>query len=140
MCNMFICEEHVAMAHTVQKLESESIILIQLLEPYSASEIPVIHQETAQLAAHITGKICRIVDMTHSGLTFAEVVAALYEGTRPREGGVKDARFVSVYVAHDSMSKLVVESLKQEQYGGVQVTLFDTVDEALIFARQALTT
>ena len=112
--------------------ENTNIIRIDLIKPHTADEIPHIHQQTASLAQKLEGTIYRLVNMSDSGLTFPEMVYALAEGSKKREGSAADDRFKSFYVVgDDKMAQMLTSSLSQRQYGSLQVNVSGSVEEAL---------
>ena len=118
--------------------DDSNIIRIDLIKPHTADEIPHIHQETAAIAKDLEGTIYRLVDMSDSGFNFSEMVYALAEGTKKREGGAADNRFKSFYVVgDDQMAKMLTDSLSQQQYGSLSVNVSGTIEEALVQVSEA---
>lgn len=78
------------------------------------------------------------MDLEGSDINFSDVVSALKSSTEDVEGSLRDWRFKPLYVGTDQMAKLVVDSLKQEQYGNIESRLFTSRQRAIEYARAEL--
>lgn len=123
------------LTHRVEKLANEPILIVKfLLPPLSMHRMfENITAEALTILERHEGKMFRINDFTalnHVPI-FSEVVQGMALETRQRPGTSSDPRFIPIFVGKSKDVKLLVEALKQEQYGGYIVPLFPTLDEAL---------
>lgn len=77
-----------------------------------------------------------IHDTTHLKLDFSTLVSALVTLTRDGPEGFNDPRLRAAAVSSSELVKLAARSASQKQYGGWQVAIFDTYEEALAHARE----
>jgi hypothetical protein len=118
----------------IETRPNENIMIIRLHAPLSLPEDPIEATEaTVKFQKKQGGIICRITDYTNVQLTFSDVVEGMAS-----DKVFRDPNIISVMVGSDAMVKMAADSFKQAQYGGVEVTLVSTMDEALKKAKQML--
>lgn len=81
--------------------------------------------------------------MTRSGgraieITFADLVMIMGAGFRGQPGSPSDPRICGALVDIHSWSQLFADGLRQEQYGHLDIPLFDDLDAALAFMRERI--
>lgn len=128
------------MSFIAERIEQEPIILIRMIAPLNpVDDLAELYRQTDALVADIPGVIYRLMDWTKAQLTF-DMIQELLDiqrrsaaSTAPRSSRVKNH-----YIVADEMGHLLIESLRQSQYGGLDVTIFSNEDEALDQIRQAI--
>jgi hypothetical protein len=116
----------------VKQIPQQPIVVITITEPYNRlKEAPVAEQQFQALTATIQGTIYRILDVTGWRIPFDDLVNALASDTRGGTGA--DPRIRSIMVGTSEMAALAAKSMKQKQYGGREMLLFASMDEALAF-------
>ncbi|MEL6151255.1 MAG: hypothetical protein AAFR56_16640, partial [Chloroflexota bacterium] len=78
----------------------------------------------------------RITDITDLHLSISEIVAWLAEQKQASPGSINDPRAISLTVGAEGTNREAADWARQEQYGGKEILLFETVDEALAYARE----
>lgn len=128
------------MVFSVERLEGESIIIFTLLDGYNFElDTPAAHEEIAKYTAEINKKpIYRITDFSKVTMSFTDLVLGLTSGTKEEPGSLADSRLRNLFVGDDDMVEFAAESLIQTQYGKIPTLVFDSMDEAVAYARALL--
>jgi hypothetical protein len=130
------------MPFNVERLGSESIIVLTISGAFGASsdlhEYKAAIAKIGQLAAEIPGSVYRITDASAAQIGFGELVQALGEARSGEKGSVSDPRMKSVFVATHELVQLAGESLRQAQYGQLDIKLCESLDQAIAYAREQL--
>jgi hypothetical protein len=130
------------MPFNVERLGSEPIIVFTISGAVGGSDALRDYQaavsKIGQLAAEIPGSVYRITDATSAQLSFGDLVQALGEARSGEKGSVSDPRMKSIFVASHELVQLAGESLKQAQYGQLNIKLCESLDQAITYAREQL--
>ncbi len=122
---------------TIEKLPDQPVIVITVTEPFDHfKELPAGFRKFQELAASVQGTIYRIIDVTGWRVPFNAVVDGLAADTRG--GAATDPRVRTVLVGSGEMVELGVKAVKQRQYGGREMALFASMDEALAYVNAEL--
>lgn len=126
------------MAFTAKRLENEPIIILKITYPIEDAVQETIDSDraVAELSEDIDGHYYRIADMLGLELAWNDVLSWLAQQRQANPGSINDPRIVNLLVSDTSMTKNSAEFASQEQYGGVNIKVFDTVDEAIEHARK----
>ncbi len=125
---------------TVQKMADENIILVAYESPYKVSETTESMEVIQQIVEQAVGVTYLIVDLSRLNMTFSDMVQGLAASTSGRQGwSVKDPRTRMVVVGANKLIEFGVKAVNQTQYGGINIPLFDTMDEALAYVRAEIT-
>ncbi len=122
----FIQDAPITVYHYPERLESDQDLIDALVEATKHNQNlpdPVIW------VIHNTSKLT---------LDFSTVVMALVTLTRDGPEGFDDPRLRIAAVSSSELVKLAARSASQKQYGGWQVAIFDTYEQALAHAREDL--
>jgi hypothetical protein len=124
------------MSFEVQQLKDKPIVVITCHNPFDFTED--IAAANRQVAALLENRetITRIIDFTEIEMTFADLVESLATKTRAVPGSLRDTRVQTVFVGTHELVVMKAQSLRQEQYGGLNVPLFESLDEAIAHCRQ----
>jgi hypothetical protein len=82
------------------------------------------------------GKLYIISDVREIDPSFSEVVIGMAEAAADPNSPVRNERVEIVTLATGALLKLVVEWMKQSQYGSIQQSLFETEEDALEHVRK----
>ncbi len=128
------------MTVTTRRIPNEQIIVVTISNPFTAGDPTTGNRETARLLDENKGPVYRIEDLSSLDLPFSVLVQGMAEAThRSSEGSLNDPRAPRlIMVGSKPNHQMIVDSLKQAQYGGLNVPLFATVEEALAHARAEL--
>jgi hypothetical protein len=122
------------MGLTIDTRPDDRIIFITVKPPVVVPDDPAEATEaTLAFQKQQGGTVCRITDYTQVKLTFSDVVEGMAS-----DKVFRDPNIISVMIGTDAMVKMAADSFRQTQYGGVDVTLVSTRDEALRKAQQLL--
>lgn len=119
------------MTLNITRMPEEAIILIEVSRPIAYPDDPAGATEAAlQFLDEVGGTICRITDFSDLTTTFGDLVAGMAADT-----SFSNPNIHNVVITTNALVKMGSESFKQEQYGGVDVTIVANQDEAMAAAR-----
>jgi hypothetical protein len=128
------------MPFTVERLGDEPIIVLTAVPPVSGEDTADLPQRIAGLMRPEDELVFRIADVREMNLTFGDMVQWLSSETQGDAvpGSMRDPRIRVITVATDDVTRIAVDAAKQDQYHGVEVEMYSTMDEALNSARRQL--
>ena len=121
------------------RLPDEPIVIVEIqptLDPQK--EVYEIADAIAEMFEGEEGPIYRINDFTSIDLPFGGLVMGLGLEAQSRPGSLSDPRIKPIFVGTSDMVELGAKSARQEHYGGLEIWLFATLDEALAHIRTEL--
>ena len=126
------------MAIQVERIVDEPIIVYHYPEKLQSNEeIREALIEATELNKTMTDPIIWVIhNTTKLTLNFGTLVTALSTLTREGPEGFDDPRLRVAAVSQSELIKLAARSASQKQYGGWQVSIFETYEEALAHARE----
>jgi hypothetical protein len=134
------------MGYTLSQLPNEPILLIEVHDPLIVDvDQPNLYNEIKPIIAAMPDKIiCRVMDLSATSLNFQQVImllaaarqAILNSNNEPGTFGDPRVRFL--YVVKGDMSTLLIESLRQRQYGELDVNIYTDRATALQAARKLI--
>ncbi len=119
----------------VEKLPDEPIIIATLAGDLSIEIVREMYAQTAQLLADHDGILYRITDIRATEIDFSELVNVLASFTENLPGSPTDPRISGVLVGTHGWSEFFTQSAQQEQYGAVNITVFEELEVALAHLR-----
>jgi hypothetical protein len=127
------------MTFKIQRLPNEPIIVIELSDSFNVQEETVKTFSAIDSLIGADQSVFLIYLSAIQKISFGDVVFSLAEQTRKTPGSISDPRVKKVIVVGDHpLLKMSSGFIKQAQYGGMEVALFTSSDEALAFARKEL--
>lgn len=128
------------MAIHVEKLKDEPIIVHHYPEKLSSNQDirDAITAEYAIFASLPDPIVWVIHDTSRLTIDFGTLISALVTVTREGQARPDDPRLRVAAVSRSELLKLAARSASQRQYGGWQVSIFDTYEQALTHARRDL--
>jgi hypothetical protein len=128
------------MSYRLEQLPDEPIIVLSLLSDSSLREQISDSAEEATLLIEEAAEewVYLIYDVRNLRPNFSDLVGALGQATKATNL-FKNPRLRTVVVGSGPLVEMGVKALSQEQYGGRPAPLFETVEEAIDYARQQVT-
>ena len=127
----------------VTKLDDLPVVVVKLVMPPRIDVENLFREVAAQILPHVEaagGPLYRINDM--SAFDFLPIFSAVVRGlafeTQQVPGTSSDPRLIPIFVGNGKDVKLIVEALKQQQYGSYHVPLFPNHEAALAYIREQL--
>lgn len=93
-------------------------------------------EQLTKLLESTTDKLYIISDVRELNASFSDVVIGMAEAAANPDSPLRNDRVVIVTLATGALQKMVVDWLKQSQYGAIQQLLFETEEEAVAHMRQ----
>jgi hypothetical protein len=127
------------MAFTIEQLPGEPIWIITYEEPIDFKNDPVgVKSYLGEATADCPGVFYSVHDARDITVKFSDVVMGLAAAFRTSNFKLDASRGRMLVVGAEKLIRLAAESAKQVQYGGVHIEIFDTMEEALAYAREQL--
>lgn len=125
------------MPFSVEHVKDQPIIIIDCHNPFDfTNDVIESCDFVADYLRDFAGRYYRIIDFHEIEMTFSDLVQGLAAKTRQVPGSLRDPRIKTVLVGDHEFVKMKSESLKQEQYGGLDVPLFDNIRDAIAFCQE----
>lgn len=127
------------MSVRVERVPGEPIVIVKYVDPRepAAQQVRSTSEQIVNVTADISGMIYRINDVREYNLTYKEIALGLAEETTAGLPGlVSDPRVCSITVGSSHYVKLGTQAARQPQYGELEIKLFESMDEALAYARR----
>ncbi|NDJ55342.1 MAG: hypothetical protein GYB68_19905 [Chloroflexi bacterium] len=128
------------MAFSVEKLSGESILILEMSDPIEdlVGDLQELYSLTAGIIEEIEGPVYRIFNIHAGDLEFNHMLEWLGVAYRGGRGSVSDDRARTILVGPDDLVTFFSNSLKQEQYGSIEVRVASSLDAAIAMAREEL--
>lgn len=123
---------------TITRLPNEPIVIVELRERMDLNSVRTMFKQTAEIARDMNQPVYRIANFLNVNVSIREMAAALAEGTKGGPGSPRDRQVPFVMVAGRNRIRFFFEMLRRKEYGGIEVPVFDTMDEALAYVRAQL--
>ena len=129
------------MPNLVQKLPNEPIVVDSVTSDYHLStDLPQSITQLFEVADNLTEPVFWIVDVSAvKDMTIEDILTGtelLIRGKNPlyRHRNIREV----LYVSTSQLIRLAAAGLKNELFGNLKISVFDTRDAALEYARQQL--
>lgn len=126
------------MSVRVQRVPGEPILIGMLNDLVTEESIQELQQLYAEEGEKIEGTVYIVADTRGARTTFSDVVQILSLITRGEPGSLSHPRYPGVLVGATQNVQLVSESLRQPQYGSLDVPVFATLEEAMGYVRERI--
>jgi len=121
----------------VHRLTDEPIIVVTYKAPFQPQlDIATAQRQIAAILDLNEGVFFRIDDLSAANMGWNEFVSGINIATQDVPGSMTDARIRGILVGTYEMVTMASQSMKQEQYGATNTPMFDTLEEAISFARR----
>lgn len=117
----------------VERLSDDPIVIAHLSGHLSIEDILTMFEETVRLTEDVTGRVYRITNVLEAESTFPEIMAIIKQAGNGGRGSTSDPNIKAVFVGTNHWIDFTRRALSQPQYGGINMSLFHTVEEALEF-------
>lgn len=124
---------------SVKKFPDEPIVLVSVYSSVRLENTDVYQENTRQILElfdSLKEPIYYIYDLTDAKLDLAQVIVGANKGAGSASGSLRHPIVKEVVIVTQSnLIKLAAKGLKSAVFGSVVVSVFDTLDEALAYAR-----
>lgn len=126
------------MVFTAEQVGDEPIVLLKITFPIEDYVQETIDSDAAvaKIGEKIEGKYYRIADMRQFQMDFSSIVEWLGQQRQRSAGSINDERVISLLVSSEENTIAAAKFAGQEQYGGKQIKIFSTVEDAIAHARK----
>jgi len=129
-----------SMPYEIKRLEDENIVIITYSEPFDyRQDFDLIKDSIALQADNIKGPLVDIHDARNLNIDFSKLVSALAGALLNRKKNYPHlTRTTTMGVGEGTLFDLAKKAAAQDQYGGRNILLFNTNEEAIEMARKML--
>ncbi|MBI5958011.1 MAG: hypothetical protein HY866_04705 [Chloroflexi bacterium] len=122
----------------VKRLDGEPIIYAQFSGNVDEQDVLHMFQKSQELAQDISGRVYRITETNNIEVSFEELMRIIKRmAARNIAGATADPRFKAVLVGTQEETQFLSENA---QKGGMDVPLFESLDQALGYLRWQIQT
>lgn len=125
----------------IEKLPDEPILSLVYDGRMTPEDLRYTEQESVKLAAGLEKPVYRVSDARALKMSFSDLVILMFDAARARNqpGSLADPDFVDLIIApSEGLVAFGTKSLSQEQYGKLNIQVFDTVAAAFAHAREEI--
>ena len=124
------------MSYTIEKLPGEPIILSTGGADFTGAEGPQLVEDMYQAVEHHPERIYLISDMSAITMTMDDVLQGSSLMTRGQKAAYSHPNVIeNVFVTRSNFIKMAAKGLSAPIFGGLQVRVVETLDEALSYCR-----
>ena len=124
------------MAVKVEKLPAEPIIIATLSGDLTPEMVKDMFAQSAKLVDEIGGRVYRITDIRLTDISFPDLVVVLADCSHGQPGSPADPRIRGMLVGTHGWSHFFADSIQQEQYGGLNIPIFEDMDQAMAYIHE----
>lgn len=125
------------MGYKVKRLGKEPIIIVTWIDPADpVAEGPRMCKEVDALIG-TDEKVWNIQDMRELKLNFSMVVRGMSQASMNIPGSPRDPRCKNILIGTGILWDMVVRGAKKMQFGGLDVVMCSSTEEAITHAREA---
>lgn len=119
------------MSVTVTRIPNEPILVATIEGDVDLSTIQDLFAQSRELMKDMQGHVYRITDTRKAGVTFSELRDIVREAATRTEGSSTDPNVTPVFVGNQQMLRMTSGLMRQQQFGGIQIPIFGSIEEAL---------
>lgn len=117
---------------TLEQISPKPILVMRYSGRFISGQMLPIFVEIAKVADQIQ-PVYVIVDLLDLTMDFSEIMLSLAEGVLGGPGTGGDPRVKPVFAGNLEMVQFMSDTLKQKQYGQIDIPAFSTFDAALAY-------
>jgi hypothetical protein len=122
------------MGYTIEMLGDVPIVVITAHQ-YTAENHRPASEAVHKLTQHLPAPIYRISDCTRTVFQWHEMQQALVFHSKGKPGSMSDPRMIPIIVGARHLSAVMADTFRHEAFGGITLYRFNTLHDALSFAR-----
>lgn len=127
------------MSIVVEKLQGEPIVIHTVGESVNEHDIRSARMYDAELLNEYAGTVYRIIDARAWNCEFLNVIMIIAGIARGKQAHPEfEGRVAEIVVTEEELVRMAAQSMRQEQYGSVNVTCFEDVESALAYTREQI--
>lgn len=122
----------------VTRMPNQPIIYALFTGTVTEQDVLEVFQRSVEISVDIKGSVYRITETRDIDTTLAELMMILKQMSTGQPGSSADPRFKPVLVGTDEFIKLVSDATYQEQYGKLNLPLFENFEKALAYTEERI--
>jgi hypothetical protein len=128
------------MPAVIEKVMGKPVVIVTYHGHITVEDAKSAAVKTADLLDTYGGPLYKVmqVDCDHAYISFDEVMMLTTLSSKGRPGSVTDERIRPVFVGEHLLLDLYVDAMKQEAFGAIEIPVFDTLDDAMIYVDERI--
>lgn len=127
------------MAVKVEKVPDKPILIATLTGSVTIELVQEMFEQSAKLVDEIGGHLYRVTDVRNIESTFSDLVLILAKASSLKQpGSAVDPRLTGMLVGSSQWVKMFSQSIQQQQYGGLNIPLFEDMEAAMSYVQQQI--
>ncbi len=114
------------------------VICVVFHEALTLEGVQYVFQKSTELTQGMPAPIYRISDIRKAQTSFAEMLKILQAARGGRAGSPTDPRIRQLFVGSNQWINMARNVMEQPQFGGVQIPIFASMDDAIAYVRADL--
>lgn len=120
------------MATSVQKLVGEPVAIVTYTPPFNIErDLFQAREQLAEISKKVSGTLHIVIDVSRLDLSFSDIMIGMGESSGARLEEINAGDVSMSFIGSPDMLQMVKDAYQQEQYGGMKVDIYGTLDEAL---------
>ncbi len=125
------------MPFSVTQLPDENVVIVKHTAPFDPNtDLAGAQARVGELLEQVEGTLWRVEDISAAEMSFGAFAAAMQIATSDGPGSMRNPRLKGVLVGTDEIVKMASDSIKQAQYGAIEMPAFASQAEALAYIRK----
>lgn len=121
------------MAIVVSRIPNEPIIVATLEGDLTVEQFKEMFIRSVEITKEIGGHVFRITDARNVTATFGELFGIIAAASKGVPGSTTDPNVTPILVGSNQMVKLAAQAFRQKQFGGVEIPLFQKMEDAMTY-------
>jgi hypothetical protein len=126
------------MSVMVTRLPNEPILIADVHGRMDVEAVRNLFAQTAAFCNEVNDTVYQIASFLNVDASINDAARVLVEASRGARGSALDPQVKAVMVAGHNRVRLLIDLMRQKEFGGAEVPVFDTVDAALAFVREQI--
>ena len=129
-----------AMPGSVEKIPDKPIAIVTYHGHISVEDTRAVFAQVAGLVDVYGSPFYRLtrVSSSDSDTSFDELMRMTVVSSKGIPGSATDPNVTTIFVGQSMYFDLFVDAMQQDSFGGVEIPMFDTMDEAMAYVEEQL--
>ncbi len=122
------------MTVTLEKLPDEPIVMATLSGEVTIAEMETMYAQCAEIIKEV-GRIYRITRLENTTTGFMDILKILQAAGKGSPGSSSDPKVGVIFLGSGSLIQLITNTMRQPQFAGVQLPIFQSMEDTLTYIR-----
>lgn len=122
------------MTVTLEKMPNEPIVTATLSGEVTIAEMEEMYAKCAEIIKEV-GRIYRITRLDNTTTGFMDILKILQAAGKGNPGSSSDPNVGVIFLGSGSLIQLITNTMRQPQFAGVQLPIFQSMEDTLTYIR-----